>query len=248
MLLPVLSKAKLRAQSIKCTANLKQLTTAAFMYQNDYGPIGYNVGGNTVWLNVLASYYAQVDGVRVCPLAQTPVNAAGTGYQVGTADHCWAYTSGAPNTTNEGSYTLNGWLYDPNSGNPTASSFAPNTTGFFRKDTAIRFPSGTPVFGDGVYVDDFAQNTDQPYFATPGRANLYLGANGLGDGTIRRYLIARHGSSSPATAPTAYNYLGSLYIPYSMNLSFADAHVETVKLSNLWQYYWSLNSVPGPMP
>src|SRR2546423_13658438 len=37
MLLPALSRAKTKAQSIKCTSNLKQLALANFMYINDLG-------------------------------------------------------------------------------------------------------------------------------------------------------------------------------------------------------------------
>jgi len=37
LLLPSLSRAKLKAQQIKCASNLKQMTLSSFMYLNDYG-------------------------------------------------------------------------------------------------------------------------------------------------------------------------------------------------------------------
>ena len=44
MLLPALSQAKIKAQQIKDISNLKQLTTAAIMYQQDTGrALEYNV-------------------------------------------------------------------------------------------------------------------------------------------------------------------------------------------------------------
>jgi prepilin-type N-terminal cleavage/methylation domain-containing protein len=43
MLLPALSKAKMRAQQLKCISNLKQLTLSGIMYVNDTGGfIGYS--------------------------------------------------------------------------------------------------------------------------------------------------------------------------------------------------------------
>src|SRR5882724_4642761 len=41
MLLPALASAKRKAQELRCKSNLKQLTLAAFMYQNDFGFIKY---------------------------------------------------------------------------------------------------------------------------------------------------------------------------------------------------------------
>jgi prepilin-type N-terminal cleavage/methylation domain-containing protein/prepilin-type processing-associated H-X9-DG protein len=249
LLLPALNSAKLRAQTIKCAANVKQLTATA---------LGYNMGGNNVWLSTLESLYSHVDALRLCPLATSPTNTTGT-YLLGNADHCWAYTSVSPDPTNEGSYTLNGWLYDPNSGNPAPTTFAPDNPpgSYFRKDTNIRHPAETPVFGDGVYADAFPVNgsdpskVDPPYeSAHPNHPDLYLGsaAGGLGDGSIRRYLIARHGGAAPAAAPRNFNTSNGAVIPGRINLSFADAHVETVPLNNLWEFYWNGNSVPQGHP
>src|SRR5258708_2083152 len=46
MLLPALSSAKVKAQQVNCVSNLRQLTTAAIMYQTDTGrTIDYTVTG-----------------------------------------------------------------------------------------------------------------------------------------------------------------------------------------------------------
>ena len=53
MLLPALSSAKARAHQINCINNLKQITTAAFMYQQDADRnFSYNTI-NDLWMKTL---------------------------------------------------------------------------------------------------------------------------------------------------------------------------------------------------
>src|SRR5713101_7659309 len=69
MLLPALAKAKQKAQQIKCLSNLKQLTLAAIMYQQDTGkPIDYP-SADTLWMKTLLDYQAKVQAIRLCPSA-----------------------------------------------------------------------------------------------------------------------------------------------------------------------------------
>src|SRR5262245_23511735 len=73
MLLPALSRAKLRARQINCISNLKQITTAAIMYQTDTGKaIEYPTGGS-LWMRTLIQYHANVNAVRLCPSAKNQV-------------------------------------------------------------------------------------------------------------------------------------------------------------------------------
>jgi prepilin-type N-terminal cleavage/methylation domain-containing protein/prepilin-type processing-associated H-X9-DG protein len=256
LLLPALSAAKLKAQQIKCTSNVKQLVTAAIMYQGDSGNIGYSGGAGT-WLAPLASYYAQVDTLRICPTAQDPpVVLAAPNSTQGTADHCWVWGA-VPDATNEGSYTINGWLYAKNSG---ATTWVPDSPvgSYYTKDTDILHSSQTPEFGDGIWPDAWPNNNsslvDEASYSGP-HINLYSpnagGALGSGAGSapISRFMIARHGSSPPGAAPKAFFVQNSsTVIPGMINLSFADGHAESVKLNNLWSYYWSGTSVPQNHP
>src|SRR5436309_6935891 len=60
LLLPGLSRAKAKAQSIKCNHNLKQLAVANFMYLNDLGR-GWPwdlYGGSGDWLQALMQHYS----------------------------------------------------------------------------------------------------------------------------------------------------------------------------------------------
>lgn len=254
LLLPALGKAKLKAQAIQCTSNLKQLTLSAVMYQSDFGPIGYG-GTSGVWLSTLGAQYPQVYTVRVCPVANAPTNAPATVSEAGTVVNAWAWNTTDP--TNIGSYTINGWLYDKNSGNPAPTKWmSDNPSGaYFQKN--IKRPTQTPVFGDGIWVDCWPHNDSLTVdTANPGGGlfiDLYLG--GLGstaanyvNGAIGRMLIDRHTSLAPGAAPRNVKAVGSAFIPGAINLSFADGHVEHAQLNNMWQYYWNGNSIPQAHP
>jgi prepilin-type N-terminal cleavage/methylation domain len=227
MLLPALSSAKMKAKQINCASNLKQLTTAAFMYQQDNGPIHYS--GGSLWMLSLIDYHARVSSLRLCPLADRVSNPNLSATQKGTAAHAWSWQNAATN----GSYGLNGWLYTVQG----ASAFAGSTMNFFNKDTAIRFPSETPVFVDAVWPDMWPNPTDAPI------ANLYEGTGDVGGpGPVTRATIARHGGKGPGAAPR--NAAVNRSFPGAVNISLADGHVELAKLDNLWLYRWHLNYNP----
>jgi prepilin-type N-terminal cleavage/methylation domain-containing protein len=209
LLVPALAKAKLNAQKIKCVSNLKQLAAEAFMYRQDYkGAIAY-AGPSNVWLQTLDVNLAQSGDLRLCPVASTPVSLASAG--PGTAANCVAW--GGTNQSNWVSYTINGWLYDPNSDSPPMQ-YVPDTPSgsYFKTYSAIMQPLLTPEFGDGNWADCWPNNnrslTDSssaPHGS--GTVNLFTGDNNLsypaarGNAPIGRYLIARHGGFPPGNAP-----------------------------------------------
>lgn len=237
MLLPALSKAKLRSQEISCLNNFKQLVTIMFMYQQDNGPIGYG-GTATVWLAPLETYSPKiVDSVRLCPAAMSPVNLTASGTQQGTAANAWVWSAAvSPNATNTGSCALNGWLYDKNSpGNPTQYQ-ADNPAGsYFQKDTNIKFPTTTPILVDAVWPDMWPLPTDAPN----NPFDLY---HAVGDipshaGPLMRACIARHGSKPAQGAPMAASTTQPF--PGLVDVAFADGHAASSKLGQLWLLTWS---------
>jgi prepilin-type processing-associated H-X9-DG protein len=230
-----LSKAKLHAQQSKCVSNVKQLTTAGIMYQQDYGPIAYG-GTAGIWLTTLIDNYAKVSALRLCPVAQQPVSLTGAGTQQGTAANAWVWEAIAnPDPTNLGSYTINGWLYNTTGANPPTQYVADNPVGsYFHTDTAVRFPATTPEFTDGVWPDMWPLMTDAP--ANP--YNLFLGVGNVGGaGPLMRVCIARHGSVAAGAAPQAFPV--SQPFPGLVNMGLVDGHVESPRLDNLWSYTWS---------
>jgi prepilin-type N-terminal cleavage/methylation domain-containing protein/prepilin-type processing-associated H-X9-DG protein len=250
LLLPALSGAKLRAWQMACTSNGKQLAAAGIMYQNDYEMIGYGTSSNT-WINAVISVVSHDDSIRLCPAASEPQN----GFQPnlvwgGTAANCWV--DFAPDTTintlaYEGSYAINGWLYDDSPGSwqntmPTPNYGPTHRAGYyFEKASAIKYPSGTPFFLDAMWPDMWPTATDTP--SDP--QNLFYGNTGgtsQSSGPMWRALIARHGSRPPGSAPTAAPV--SQPFPGRVNVGFVDGHAEPSPLDNLWLYTWSLNYLP----
>lgn len=75
MLLPALSKAKLRAKGIQCASNLKQLGLALVMYKEDskgYYPCGFSDGAREwIWPPLLRQYTTRGQDTKVfwCPSA-----------------------------------------------------------------------------------------------------------------------------------------------------------------------------------
>lgn len=248
MLLPALASAKRKAQQIKCVSNLKQLTTAAFMYFNDTGSLlayedpNYTQGE---WMRTLIDNYGQVDQVRVCPAATTTNNPPSASYNasygdIGAANAAWWRISTAVATgvksTLIGSYGYNAWLYCDK--NLRAANY---NFDMFVKQSAIQQPSQTPVFADCVWLDGAPLETDAP------ARDLYSGDYSGGVAGINRFTVARHGGSFPAAG--TYNVAPAQPLPGTIMMGLADGHVESAKLQNLWNYDWHLNwNAPATRP
>jgi len=244
MLLPALAAAKLRAWQTTCLSNLHQLDLAGNMYLNDNNSmITYGATYQNNWISTLVENIAHDDSVRLCPAASQPFP-TGNYIKAGDASHCWV-AAGPPDVlTNEGSYTLNGWMYDPASlkdagfGFPGVSSGGPRAGqngryGLpFAKPSGIQHPSSTPFFTDGLWPDAWACVT-----STLGTYHWAQDFNVV--------LLARHGAhvaySPPLTSPLND-------IPNGINVAFADGHVKFSKLGDLFNVdTWSVSWIP-PSP
>jgi prepilin-type N-terminal cleavage/methylation domain-containing protein len=229
MLLPALSKSKDKAQQIKCVSNLRQLTTAAIMYQQDTGrSIGYNVT-EQLWMQSLVAYSARVDAIRLCPVAAVrpprPTDAtAGTA----SAPWYWSLLMDTYNATNTGSYAINGWLYYYEVKNNGISTWISSTDvpKFFQKDSAISQPSLTPFFMDSIWPDTWPVASDLP------PKDLFLGDV---NSSLGRICLARH----PFVA-NAKSASGTL-LPSAINAGFSDGHSARVPLQKLKTLTWHKN-------
>ena len=238
MLLPALSRAKVKAQGIQCISNLKQIGLANFMYVNEHGhTIPYRLD-DSLWMRSLVNLYAQVDKVRVCPTA--PFRRK---FPQGSATTAWVWplsneinpATGDPRWV--GSYALNGWMYH---GDWTVQDRRPSTTNAFRGEDDIRSPATTPVFADGAWVDTWPKETDRP------SRDLRLGVTAETGGTITVITIARHGSGIDRVPKLV---TAGSRLPGAINLSFADGHAGIVPLESLWGLTWHRNwQAPAQRP
>jgi len=256
MLLPALSSAKRKSQDLLCKSNLKQMATAAFMYANDYGPLGYDQTGVATWLPSLMAYQSQVAAIRYCPLAPTnnmPASLYTSGAsQAGTANYGWIYNSAA----NASSYAINGWLYLNDSANGSGAYHWATTqttvgaSGLFGKMDNVKHAAQTPIFCDGVWCDGWPNSGTALAGGDSwgGAYSLYSGPTSVTSSPMmQRVCIARHGGKDPRSAPTV-NMAAGLLLPGGINMACCDGHVEYCKLNSLWSYYWHAVSVPKPMP
>ena len=236
MLLPALAKSKLQAQRIVCLNNLKQMSVARQIYTDDnQGKLVLAVADETSVDLTIAIGNAQS---LICP--STHVGPA-TGNGWGTADTTY-YGSNPTSPTAPGSYALNGWL---SVSHMPVNSFPQF---FFNKDSDLKTPVNTPLFQDSTWYYVFPLATDP----TPNPVDLYDGYFGQRSGcrhSMGLCLIDRHSSRPAAAAPKASSYARGQMLPGRINMSFADDHVELVKLNDLWNYTWHRGWVaPSPHP
>jgi prepilin-type N-terminal cleavage/methylation domain-containing protein/prepilin-type processing-associated H-X9-DG protein len=237
MLLPALGRAKSKAQAIKCLSNTKQLGLSAFMYMSDTGrSLTYTDPGGDLWMSLLATNYAAVNGARVCPVApEATLKQRKDNESSGRVNRAWRWAYGTRAKEWQGSYALNGWFYDSDT-----PYFGKTDTRFWGKDTAIDRPTLTPVICDSVWVDAWPETNNLP------ARNLFTGDDYMGSGDMSRVTVPRHGAGLEL-AVKSFNPKNEL--PGGINVALADGHSEYVKLEKLWNLYWHRQwMVPAKRP
>ena len=236
MLLPTLSRAKMKGQEAVCRSNLRQMGLAFQMYLADWQGKTFAIAyiPSQFWMaKVLIN--APSNPLRICPTAPVPARRVATDSGWGSATAAWYGPKTTPanqwNTGFEGSYGMNAWMYSPEGdlGSGSASDH-------FSKDGQFQQPTKIPVFADCAWPDGWPMANDVP------ARNLLNGDDGSGS-MMARFCISRHGS---ARRPPPVKVPAGSVLPGAINVVFADGHVDTVVLENLWQLYWHQNYVVPP--
>lgn len=228
MLLPALSKAKTKAHDINCVNNLRQVTLAAVMYQQETGKsLDYNIT-ETLWMQTLIQFDIRVNAVRLCPAAaKRPKGMTST---EGNAAAPWTWSSVLTNTF--GSYSINGWFYYYETANPNGVSrwiTASERGKFFQKDSNVPFPSTTPFFMDALWPDAWPGASDTPPL------DLFTGNTGT---SLGRVALARHPLLRTARVKAGDK------LPSGINMSYADGHAGKLQLQKIKTVTWHMGYMP----
>jgi len=249
LLLTALSGAKWKAHRIACLSNVKQLAAAYTAYTGDNAgrlcPVSLDQTANTLrklWPLSLTNYHGRPNGEWLCPSAPEF-----KGFPA--ADSAWH--SGYPpgETPFLGSYGMNSYLGGGLNWN--MANYLVWYTNIFLKESAVRQPAQTPTFTDSINMTSGFLNESLPFSKNLYRPAGTLPSNvsGVGPYCNGPQVMARHGNVSPARAPREYT---TGRMPGMINMGFIDGHVESVRLGDLWGFYWHRNwdfsKVPPPHP
>ena len=231
LLLPALSRSRLKAQQTCCINNVRQLFLASANYLSDSGrfaPRIYPAFPGGTWMGTLNDYIPN-PSLRVCVTAPLKTPVPKQGNLTGTADRAWVRWTFDNSKMFYGSYGYNGWLYSD-------MKFTDLTDGrqamVFASEGSIESPSQTPVFFDENWVDAWPLETDPP------AKNLYTGTeiNNRRDLNMGRCTISRHGGSIPSRA--IRNLHSGENMPGNVEIVMVDGHTRTVALEQLWTCCW----------
>jgi prepilin-type processing-associated H-X9-DG protein len=254
-LLPALAATKLKELSTQCLGNLRQLAMTASIYQTENKNIPWQAA-DQLWLTPLNT--AQNSGAvhLLCPLASTPP-IPNVGNNQGKANQAWAWSvlsdpnnPASPLVVTNGSYGLNGWLYQWSGPLQAAGSLwlSPNAgTNFFGSTAMVAHPRQTPEFMDAYWPDLWPYQNGPDFAANwyPYDMHEFAGDNTPPYNGMARCFMMRHGNRPPLASPPGYAISRVVKpMPGGINVSFVDGHASYTRLDDLWLLYWNRYAVP----
>jgi prepilin-type N-terminal cleavage/methylation domain-containing protein len=253
LLLPALSRAKMKAHAVACLSNVRQIGLG-YRLALDEDP------GDRLGETAVAHWFADEVGLGekgwMCP-ATRPLGKTNQWNQrvgFGSVTAPWWFPAwdaevrmfslfsnggAVTHTFRTGSYALNGWLLlgdrqflaDPDSwGSSLASSF--------EREGNIARPARTPVLADGVFWMALPRATDGP----PLSLVYGWGPGGYqSSGQMNIVSVARHGRRP---TPVPQGWPAGQRLPGGIHAAFFDGHAGLVALEDLWQLDWHRDYQP----
>jgi len=222
ILLPSLIAARESAKTIQCLTNTRTLSQAYVTYTLD------NYGRGMAWgaeapFTPLLEYYGDNDDARVCPNTEGVLSDGNRNGTVGSAETLWERKA-AGYDAEQGSYGINGFLYDPDAPSLQSVLFVASASNsqfpkpWYQNYSDITDPANTPLFGDCNWIDAYPHHDDRvpPDFSKGARWSEGLDRNPW---QLGRYTLDRHNMG--------------------INMSFTDGRAATITFGDLWTYRWS---------
>jgi prepilin-type N-terminal cleavage/methylation domain-containing protein len=232
--MPALKKAKEKTKSLMCRTNLRALSLSLRLYAEDNEDKLFSYLGD-LYINQLAGGIDDLDKVRYCPSTRIDEDRINTR---GNAKISWRWNFAG--VDEYGSYGFNGWLYSYSAEVLAQSNGPIDWVGKAEIEVytypsliKVKNPASVPVFFDANWVDAWPKDAhpapvgsgfttgNRDGDVVPDTLDLFDGGNGV-DGPVRqhiqRLMLDRHFGIC--------------------NVSFADCHVDNVKLEKLWLPKW----------
>jgi prepilin-type N-terminal cleavage/methylation domain-containing protein/prepilin-type processing-associated H-X9-DG protein len=231
ILLPSLGKARQKAKTAKCLANVKAMGMSVQLYVAEWQrmlPFTGRIADS--WTQVLRGKagepgYGAIDKLRLCPEAiQTSSTNLAQQPWWGRAHLAWGNSAETNLTTGPAlvaSYGLNGYRYD--TGSDIATIGDAGSAARCYKLPLVRFESEVPAFADCVW------RHVMPLPSQPAGMDLENpGPDSVTNNPISKLVINRHSKT--------------------INIAFMDGHASSVPLKEIWSIYWSKDWVPRTAP
>jgi len=227
MLLPVLAKARKKADQVKSASNIKQVRLAMTLWSDDMfegsnPEYSRDYRNASFWMHKAIKYNDNESKVLLSPATWHRSRANGASW--GNAKIAWNWhNANNPKFNNgkslPGSYAFNGWQH-PNLYHVVSNRGESHPQWrWLYQDTSEGQPDMAPMLADSIWVDAWPQENN----AVP--ASWKGGRNS----SMARVCVDRHNGRSL--------------------VAFNDGHVEAVELPKLWTLHWHKDwKTPATLP